>query len=171
MAERFMQWSDTYGMQTLTEFTSSSTGVSEAGKGVGLNDQGVLDPSLMPPGVNIETVSVTAGENLTAGHIVNLYNDSGAKARKADAGANRYRAQGFVLDTVTSGNLVNVYLEGKNNQLSGLTPGTTYFLDATTPGTITDTAPTGNVIIQEVGWAYDTTALSFEPSAPIRRGS
>ena len=58
MAERFMQWSDTYGMQTLTEFTSSSTGVSEAGKGVGLNDQGVLDPSLMQPGVNIETVFI-----------------------------------------------------------------------------------------------------------------
>jgi hypothetical protein len=71
------------------------------------------------------------------------------------------------LTTVTSGNNVDVYFEGTNTQLTGLTGGAMYFL-STTAGGVTSTAPSasGNVV-QKLGRALSATEINFEPSDPI----
>lgn len=60
-----------------------------------------------------------------------------------------------------------VYLEGRNTQLSGLTPGAALFL-STTPGAVTSTPPStpGNVV-QNVGYAYSATSMNFETEPPV----
>ena len=110
-----------------------------------------------------------ASENLSAGNFINKWNDSGtAKARKADATTEGKQADGFVLVAVTIGNPVVVYSIGQiNNQLSGLTVGTVYYL-STTPGGVTITAPStpGN-IVQKLGTTSSATEMVFDPYDPL----
>lgn len=146
----------------------SSAGAGDAGKVVALDSAGKIDNSMMPTGIGAETKLLAASENLSAGDFVNIYDDAGTtKCRKADASTNK-RADGFVLAAVTTGNNATVYTEGINNQLSGLTGGSYYFLSGATPGGSVTTAPsTSGHIVQEVGKALSATEISFEPSKPI----
>ena len=145
----------------------TSAGAADAGKIPALDSSGKLDLTLMPSGIGPETVSVTTSENLSAGDIVNIYNNGGTPtARKADA-ANGFPANGFVLSGSTSGNAASVYLSGLNTQRSGLTGGLLYFLSAT-PGGITTSAPsTSGQISQQVGYAVSATALAFEAQPTV----
>lgn len=149
---------------TALNSTTSSSGVGDADKVIKTNGSGVLDPTLLPAGVGADTKVRTASEALTAGNIVNIWNDTGtAKARKADATATGKRAVGFVLANVSSDNPATVYFEGTITGLTSLTPGATYFLD-TTAGGITTSPPTGSGnVVQVVGVAISDTELSFEP--------
>lgn len=130
---------------------------------------GTLDPSLMPPGVGADTASIVASEALAAGDLVNIWNDAGTpKVRKADAAAEGKQAHGFVLSAFASAATALVYFEGRNTQLSGLTPGATYYLSAATPGVAVATAPaTAGNVVQPVGSAYSATALNFEAEGPV----
>jgi hypothetical protein len=146
----------------------TSAGAGDAGKIPALDATGKLDNSLMPVGIGADSKTLAASENLAAGDLVNVWNDSGtAKARKADATTAGKEANGFVLAAVTSGNNATVYFDGTNTQLSGLTPGAVYYLAATAGG-ITNTPPSasGNVV-QRVGRALSATELTFEPGEPI----
>lgn len=149
--------------------TVTSAGAGDEGKIVALDAAGKLDSSVMPVGIGADTKSLTASENLSAGDLVNVWNDSGtAKARKADASSASKRAHGFVLSSVTSGATATVYFEGTITGLSSLTIAGTYFLSGTTPGIITTTAPsTATHIVQQIGVAISATELSFEPQQPI----
>jgi hypothetical protein len=113
----------------------------------------------------------TASEDLGAGDLVNIWDDSGTpKARLADASANK-QADGYVLASVDSGDPATVYSQGVNDQVSGLTGGTEQYLSATTPGGITATAPTGSGnLVQRVGKAYSATALDFKKGTVFKRG-
>jgi hypothetical protein len=157
------------GELTVFEATTTSAGAGDAGKFVGLDGAGKLDTSVMPVGIGADTKSLTASENLSAGDLVNVWNDADtAKARKADASSACKRAHGFVLSSVTSGATATVYFEGTITGLSSLTIAGTYFLSAVTPGVITTTAPsTAGHIVQQVGVAISSTELSFEPQQPI----
>lgn len=65
---------------------------------------------------------------------------------------------GFVLLKPTSTSAF-VLASGEIAVFTGLTPGATYYL-SDTPGQITDTAPSAQgSIVQEVGWARNTTTL------------
>lgn len=158
------------GAVTEREAATSSSGAGDAGKIVALDTGGKLDNSLLPTGVGEETKTLVASEALTGGDWVNVFDDSGTtKCRKADAtgpGAGK-RAHGFVLAAVDSGSNATIYVQGINNQVSGLTGGSQYFL-ATTAGGETTTAPsaTGN-IVQELGVALSATEVAFWPSNPI----
>jgi len=148
----------------------SIMGAAETGASVVVKTaaSGTLDPSIMPPGIGADTATIEASEGLAAGDIVNIWSDAGtAKVRKADATAEGKEAHGFVLSAVSSAANALVYFEGRNTQLSGLTPGATLFL-STTPGAVTSTAPsaTGNVV-QVCGMAYAATGLNFEASNPV----
>lgn len=113
-------------------------------------------------------VSITASEALSAGDIVNIWNDAGtAKVRKADATAQGKEAHGFVLASVASAAAVPVYFSGANTALAGLTPGAVLYL-STTPGQAASAwvTATGNVH-QEVGVAYSSGAMSFAKQIPI----
>jgi hypothetical protein len=144
--------------------TVVSTGASDDGKIVALDNTGRLDNSVMPVGIGTETKNIQASENLAAGDVVNIWNSAGQfRVRKADATTSGKEANGFVLTNVTSGQLANVFLEGTITGLSGLAPNRYYL--STTPGQITSTPPSasGNVV-QVVGISTSTTELTFEPT-------
>jgi hypothetical protein len=142
--------------------TVVSNGATDDGKIIALGTDGRLDNSVLPVGVGIETKSIQASENLSAGNLVNIWNSGGQfRARKADATASGKEANGFVLSSVSSGQTAQVYLEGTITGLTGLLP-TRYYL-STVPGEITDTPPSnsGNVV-QYVGNAVSTSEITFE---------
>ena len=120
------------GNITEEEATEVSTGVAEAGKIPALDANGKLDLTVMPTGIGADAVSIEASENLAAGDLVNIWDDSSTtKVRKANAGAIGTQAHGFVLSAVTATQQALVYFEGNNNQVTGLTGGTLIIL--TTP--------------------------------------
>ena len=144
---------------------SSSAGAADANKIVSTNGEGKLDVTLMPDGIAADVAVLPASEDLSAGQLVNVFDDSGtAKARKADA-SNGRRAVGFVKAAVTSGQNATVFKEGTMAG-SGLTIGSPTYLG--TNGAATQTAPsTTGHISQEIGVAISATEIEFEPQQPV----
>lgn len=142
--------------------TVVSTGASDDGKIVALGTDGRLDSSVLPVGVGVETKSVVASESISAGNLVNIWDNGGSfRVRKADATTQGKEANGFVLSSVSLGGTAQVYLEGTVTGLSALAPGRYYL--STTPGEITATPPSGSGnVVQYVGNSVSTTELSFE---------
>lgn len=170
MADKYL-YLDGSGNTAERELTVTSTGVSEAGKGVALDSAGKLTESVMPVGIGKDAKMMTTSEAVAAGDFVNVWYDTGAaKIRKADGSTTGKQADGFVLAGAALGETVDVYFEGTNTQLSGLTPASTPFLSVTTPGGVQETAPTGSgQIVQQLGRVLSATEISFEPSKPIVR--
>lgn len=138
-----------------------------ANKVVKLDGSGKLDTTVLPTGVGADTVGITASEALSAGDLINIWNSAGsARCRKADATSAGKEAHGFVLASVSNGNVATVYFEGTNTAVTGLTPGRQYL--STTPGVPTVTAPSsaGNVV-QIVGFATSATAINFQSGTPV----
>ncbi len=122
---------------------------------------------MMPTGIGADTAVIAASEALAAGDLVNVWNSTGAKVRKADASTAGKEAHGFVLAAVSNGANATVYFEGTDTQVTGLTPGVQY-LSAATPGAATGTAPSGTgQVVQRVGFATAATALNFQSQPPI----
>lgn len=111
--------------------------------------------------------TIPASETLSAGNIVNIWDDAGTtKVRKAKASVG-FEAHGFVLSAAAISESVPVFFSGKNTALSGLTPGATYYL-STTAGAITATAPGAvNNVWQPVGEAFSATGLNFQKQISI----
>jgi hypothetical protein len=168
MADKYLK--ENGGAIEEVEATVESTGVSEAGDLVALDSGGKLDESLMPTGIGADTKILPASEDLSAGDWVNVFDDSGTpKVRKADATTQGKEANGFVLAGVTSGNNATVYAAGINNQRTGLTGGTAYYL-STTAGGETDTAPSGSGnVVQRLGRALSATEVAFDPGLTITK--
>ena len=148
-----------FGVQT-------SAGAGNAGDLVSLDDTGRIDNSMMPVGIGADTATITASETLAAGDWVNVWNNSGAKVRKADATTAGKEAHGFVLAAVTSGNPATVYFEGTNTQVSGQTPGPVFLQTTAGVGGPTVPSASGNVV-QQIGVAVSATAVNFERSVPV----
>lgn len=145
----------------------ATAGAGDAGKIVAVGPDGRFDVSFMPSGIGADTATITASEALAAGDFINIYNSTGAKARKADASTSGKEAHGFVLESVSSSALATVYFEGRNPQVTGLNAGVVY-LSAATPGLSTNTPPsaTGN-IVQRLGVAVAATEINAEMHLPI----
>lgn len=153
---------------TLTEKAAiqTSAGAGDAGKIPALDASGRLDNSMLPVGIGADTATVTASEALAAGDLVNIWNSTGAKVRKADATTAGKEAHGFVLAAVSSSASATVYFEGSDTGVSGLTPGVQYL--ATTAGTATATPPSGSGnVVQRVGFATAAASLNFDSGTPI----
>lgn len=152
-------FTEIFGVQT-------SAGAANAGDVVSLDETGRIDGSMMPVGIGADTASIPASETLAAGDFVNIWNSSGAKARKADATVAGKEAHGFVLAAVTSGANATVYFEGTNTQVTGQTPGAVFL--QTTAGKSGPAAPSaaGNVV-QVVGFATGTTTVNFNAATPV----
>lgn len=126
-------------------------------------------------------ISVTAGENLTAGQAVYISPGTGidsgrtaGSAYKTDAGSTngsiRSAFVGLVVTTVTAGSTATIISSGIYPNLSSLTQGALYYLDPATTGGITSTRPlVTNQYLCPIGTAQNTTTLLIEPtaSAPI----
>lgn len=139
----------------------SSVGAGDADKLIATDATGKLHASFLPAGLGASTSVVQASEALSAGDFVDIYTDTGAsRVRKADA-ATLKAADGFVLAAVSSGANATVYPLGElNNQRSGLTPGTDYFLSVTTPGGVqTDAPSSAGQLYQCLGVAISATEL------------
>ena len=148
-----------FGVQT-------SAGAGNAGDLVSLDDSGRIDNSMMPVGIGADTSTISASETLASGDWVNVWNNSGAKVRKADATTAGKEAHGFVLAAVTSGNPATVYFEGTNTQVSGQTPGPVFLQTTAGVGGPTVPSASGNVV-QQVGVAVSATAVNFERNMPV----
>jgi predicted transcriptional regulator len=110
-----------------------------------------------------------AFEDISAGDFVNIIEEDGqAMVRKADA-SKKIAAHGFVENEAPKGNKIDVCFFGINQDLRGLSLGSTYFLSAT-PGKC-DVTPSevgsGN-IAQELGFAITSSCLVFRPGADIQ---
>jgi hypothetical protein len=153
---------------TITEVATptSSAGAGDSGKIPSLDGSGRLDTSFMPAGIGADTKAIVASEALAAGDMVNVWNSTGAKVRKADASVAGKEAHGFVLAAVASSGTATVYFEGPNTQVTGLTPGSQFL--STTPGLATAIAPTGSGnVVQRVGFAVAATEMNFQSQPPI----
>ncbi len=145
---------------------TSSAGAGDAGKVAALDASGRLDPTMMPIGIGADTGSITTSEALAAGDFVNIWNSSGAKARKADATVAGKEAHGFVLAAAGSGTVAAVYFEGTNTAVTGQTPGNVFL--STTAGQATNTAPnTAGNVVQRIGFATSATSINFQSQLPV----
>lgn len=166
MAQKFLEVPAS-GIPAQKEATTSSGGAGDAGKLVGLHTDGKININMMPTGVGANTKTIATTEDLSAGNVVNIYNSSGEKCRKADA-SNGYTADGFVLASTTSGQNATVYLPGAMlSGLTSLTPGALYFLSATAGSVTTTPITAAGQISQCVGKAASATEIIFHPMYPI----
>lgn len=131
---------------------------------------GVTAYTYTPQGVVAATsgssANPIASEAITAGELVNLWSNSGVLSmRKADATDTTKPCNGFVKVAVAMGDAGVFFGSGQaNDQVSSLTPGTTYYLAV--GGGLTATAPsTTGQGVQQVGTALSATELLFNSGA------
>ena len=154
------------GTITEREALVTSAGAGDAGKIPALDAAGRLDNSVMPSGIGADTAAITTSEALAAGDYVNIWNSTGAKARKADATVAGKESHGFVLASVASGATATVYFEGPNTAVTGQTPGPIFL--STTAGVGSSSAPSGSGnVVQRLGVATSATSVNFEAQSPI----
>lgn len=150
--------------------TVASAGAADAGKIVALDGSGKLDQSLLPTGVGANTVSAVASEAIGAGKFVDLWLDAGVvKCRLAD-NSNQRPAWGYVKGAVAMAATATVYrMNTVNGALSGLTPGSDYWLG--TAGGVVDTpldpAASVGLLDQYLGKASSATELVTAEHAPV----
>lgn len=154
---------------TLTEYSgiNASAGVGSADEIPRLDASGKLDTTFLPVGVGQDSVIGVAGENLSAGNLV--YFDVAGQVLRADATAIGKQAHGYVLSAVTSGSNATVFFDDSNSSLTGLTAGSTYYLDTIAGAVTTTPTTTSGQIVQEVGFATSTTNLRVNIQKPIVR--
>lgn len=163
--DKYLRSNSTTGVPTEQAAIQSSAGAGSAGKIPALDAAGKFDTSMMPVGIVAPTATVLASEALSAGDLVNVWNNAGtANVRKADASTTGKQADGFVLAAVLNGASATVFFPGdENTAVTGLTPGR-QFLSDTTPGASTTTVPTtAGHLVQPIGTATSATVLIFEP--------
>lgn len=146
---------------------ANSVGAGDAGKLPSLDASGRLDTSFMPVGLGADTASIVASEILSAGDLVNIFNNAGtANVRKADATTAGKDAHGFVLAGFAAAATALVFFEGSNTSVTTRTPGVQFL--ATVAGGTTITAPTGvGNVVQRVGFATSATSINFQSQPPI----
>lgn len=157
------------GVETEVEGTVTGGTVTQAGEIVALDATGRLDTTIMPVGVVADTYSGTAFENLTAANpFVYIRSDGQIANASATSGGNA--TVGFVINNVSAAGTALVYFEGRVTGLSGLTPGTRYYLSDSVAGGLTDTPVSGTgKLHQYLGRAITATSLTFEADDYIVR--
>lgn len=151
---------------TIVNSKTTSAGAGDSGKVVALDGSGRIDSTMMPVGIGADTATITTSEALAAGDFVNIWDNSGAKCRKADATVVGKEAHGFVLSAAGSGAPASVLFEGSNTGVTGQTPGVVFL--STTAGVATTTAPSGSGnVVQRIGFATSATSINFQSQQPI----
>lgn len=143
---------------------------------VRLNASGKVDVTLLPSAAlgGETTKAIVASESVSAGDLVNVFNDSGTlKVRKATAASTPKPAVGIADTSGGIGDSITVRL-GRSFDVTDTSHGfaigveNPIFLSAATPGAMTQTAPSGvGVGLQRVGYATDANTIQFEPGDVI----
>ncbi len=156
------------GVLTEVAATQTSAGAGSAGLIPALDANGLLAATMMPAGVAADTMSLVSSDNLAAGDLVNVWNNSGVPtARKADGSTSGKEATGFVIAATTSPATAVVYLSGINSNASGLTAGAVFLSDSTA-GKASNTCGSGTGhTAQRVGTALSVTQFQFQPGPAI----
>lgn len=155
-------------------------GVALTATSVLVNPSMAADSAVVALQSGVETITGTAGENLTANDLVymsvgNAGGDTGRTAGsfyKVDAGhatlaAFRSYGIGFVQATVLSGASVTVQRNGPLSGFVGLTAGVAYYANPSSAGAITATRPvTLNQYVVPVGFARSSTDIQINPAIP-----
>lgn len=105
-----------------------------------------------------------ADVNITAGQLVNLYNNAGVlRARLASANSASTMAHGIAMQSVTAGNQFEMYwLRGLVNTIGGMTVGTLYWLSPTS-GAVQNIAPNvAGTIQQAIGVAVQSALMIMD---------
>jgi hypothetical protein len=146
---------------------NSSAGAGDAGEFAILDAAGKIATSMLPNGVAADSVTLTAGEALSAGDFV--YISAAGTVLKADATTPAKAARGYVLAAVSNAQPATVYFDESNSSVTGLTPGATYFLSTTAGGVTTSPTTTAGQIVQELGFATSATNLHVNIQEPVTR--
>lgn len=158
------------GTEKLVKGISTSAGATDANKLISTDSAGRLPVSMVPNGLEIQSISATASEALADGDLVNFWMDgTDRKMRKADA-SNGRPAHAFVEGAaIASGVAGDAFRSGRNSGQTGFNSGAALYLSATTAGKATATAPafTDGYIIQTVGYGDISGDLIFEFDQPI----
>lgn len=142
----------------------TSAGSADASKLAQTDASGRWDPSLMPVGIVADTQTANASGALSAGDLAYIVPTTGLIARATAAAAGN-PAVGFVLAASLTGAPATIFFSGRNTGVSGLTPGTRYYLSDATPGGVTATPVTGSgKLHQFVGVAATATSLVWDRS-------
>lgn len=112
----------------------------------------------------------SAGGTVTVGNAVYVDSNAAVQAAVASAAATS-AAIGIVVavvkpgqTTAASGEKVTVVTLGPVGGFSSLTPGAVYYIDSSTAGAITATAPTGALVwAKSIGYAESATVLFVLP--------
>lgn len=158
---------NTNGTQQEYSGVTTSAGAGSSGEIPALDSAGKLDVTMMPVGFGQDAITATAAEALSAGDFV-YFNGSGG-VLKADATAIAKQARGYVIAAVANAATATVYFDDSNTSVTGLTPGSTYYLSATSGGITTTPTTTTGQIVQEVGFATTATLLRVNIQEPVIR--
>lgn len=158
MADRYLTLEN--GKRIMQEAATTSAGAANAGDIIALDSSGLIDPSLLPvDGVK----NIEVGETVSAGDFVEIYDDAGTtKIRPAD-NSNGREANGFVKVGGAVASSVNVFFDGSNSSLTGLTAGARHYLS--TAGDVTSTPldpATETGLHQFLGVAASSTELCVQ---------
>lgn len=154
------------GVLTEQATTTVSSGAASTGLVPNLDAGGKLDASMFPSTFGRQSIVLVAGEALAAGAFVYIKADG--KVYNAIATVITNEAIGFVTAAVALSGSATVFLDETNTALSGLTPGSLYFLSAAAAGAATLTAPsTATQIVQVLGRAVSATEIRFSPAPSI----
>lgn len=167
MAVKKLINSNTNGTQTEYSGVTTSAGAGSSGEIPALDSSGRLDATMMPTGFGQDAVTATAAEALSAGDFV-YFNGSGG-VLKADATAIAKQARGYVISAVANAASATVFFDDSNTALTGLTPGSTYYLSVTSGGVTLTPTTTAGQIVQEIGFASSATNLRVNIQEPIIR--
>lgn len=109
---------------------------------------------------------LTAIEDLTAGSLVNIFNDDGMYVVRLAQAAPGFDACGFVLSDCLAGDDVIVYTQGYNPLMANLQPGIQFL--STTPGECSSTPPQDiGTLVQRVGSAPNVNTLNFTVTTSV----
>lgn len=172
MADKYLRVQS--GFQQEKEFVVVSSGALSDGCGVGLDGSGLLDPSVLPSGLD-GSLSLAAETTIATGDILHVNTTGGYVLASATAVATEKPRYGNAVARVSaaSGDLVPGILPG------GIAPtgvavgvGENLFLRAGggTAGNVVapDVGAVGSGgIVQRVGRSYAATSFIFEPGEPV----
>ena len=147
---------------------------SNSGAGDGILSIGGNAAQVLINSGSVSTLSLTCGENITAGNIIAVANSSSGvgsagQAIKADnTNANRVNIVGIAMETISSGNPVAIQQVGKIAS-SGLAAGGTIYLG--TAGAVTATAPTASgSTVYQIGFAEAANSLVIKTAYIMQNG-
>jgi len=148
------------------EASDTSAGAADAGKVPALNAAGKIDDTLLPDGVGADAITGTASGAISAGKLINIFDDGGTRSFRVADASNGREAHAFANDPIADAASGSVLKEGTMAGLTGLTIGGPVYLG--TNGDVTQTAPTtSGHISQRVGIAVSATEVDFEKARKV----